>query len=228
MIKWTRIIAIMAVVLTGCLLAVPALAEKAEGRYIDRLQSALDESGIGSAFLGAMDENPPEGRYNVVLTDADGAVIYRRNDMWIEEGHAFIALISPFRYDYWVGDGAERAGVAIITDETGARQEAFRVVLTEETLHAENPAYKAYFPDIDPRHYVRGSEYFDKLDGLTGDLWYYFEKEYPLGKRDRLRVVDYVNWERERLDEAMGKRLVHRATGQGDLFLLYEVEEDAK
>jgi len=150
-----------------------------------------------------------------ILTDGQTNVIYSEVPSIAVEGEALNLLISPYEY------AGKR--VAVLIGEDGEIKRSFIAVDTEFPLGEGSEAYDLLFPKIEDIAYERGCKLFDELGGLTGDLWYYLVKDIRLTKRERLAVVDFINWVKEREDEAMGDTLTYTKLpgGNVELFQFY-------
>lgn len=197
------------------------------GRYMDDLVTAF-QAADGDYSDFPLDEERANTlfgeNHNVVFTDPEGGILFALNDLYLPKSDVFDVLISPYRYDYPLPDSdqTEPAGVAVAIHGADEVLAAYRVVQTDILRGEGDPRYPALFPDIGQAIYERGNWYYDDLGGLTGDLWYYLEEEYKLSHAQRLVVVDYVNWEREMLADAVA-RMIYTPTpsGEFEVYLLY-------
>jgi len=176
-----------------------------------RILALLFGALILCPYIGGAEAEP-----GAILTDGQMNVIYSEIPFIAAEGEMLNLLISPYEY---MGKR-----IAVLIDEGGEVKRSFIAVETSAPLGVGGECYGALFPEIENDAYERGCKLFDELGGLTGDLWYYLVKDIRLTKRERLTVVDFVNWAKEMEDEAGNDRLTYASLAGGgvNLFVFFE------
>lgn len=132
----------------------------------------------------------------IILTDNHMTVLYSEDKLIAEPGKTLNIIIAPYAYN--------NTRIAAILNENG---EVVRAFLADEDCQPLGDA--PIFPEVSEEAYVRAHEYYDELEGLTSDLYYYLAKDIPLKRVDRLALVDFVNWEKEQETLAGGARLYY-------------------
>lgn len=188
------------------------------GMAMDQLAREVNASGWESAFGGEVEVFGETA--TLFLLDEEGAIVERTGNSFLRNRTHAAFLISRYRHDYGVNGEELSCGVALLVNEHGDALSAFRAIYTPEPLGEKNASYSFYFPDIGEKAYARGQWYYDDLGGLTGDLWFYLEEEIVLSKIERLKVVDYINWERDLLELNPCPNLVYRPLENGGALVL--------
>lgn len=153
--------------------------------------------------------------YAIIVADDNMVIASSQLPSLAREGEVLRLLISPYEYD--------QKRIAVLIGEDGEVQGSFVTADTHEPLGTEDELYESIFPDIREDAYIRAHEYYDELGGLTGDLWYYLEEEIKLPRKERLPIIDFVNWEEDLKMKADDARLTHiKLPDSGrNLFLFY-------